>query len=287
MKSKLFIFLLAFSALFIAGNAAFFSITGLSHLFAGAFWSVVVMASSLELGKLVAASFLHRYWSALSKWIKIYLVTGCVTLVIITSIGIFGYLSKAYQGSTLELNKITIELNIYEEELDRLKENKAYLQEEMTIQVNSLPDNYVTAKKNLRNEYYSQISTITTKIAEVSNNISDLKISMLQTGADVGPILYVADAFDTDVDTVVKWLIFILILVFDPLAVALVLATNIALSNLKDPKKKDQGIARTIIKVPVNQIEPEPEPEEKPEIKPEINSTQPDKKYIGGSDVNG
>ena len=106
MKSKLFIFLLAFSALFIAGNAAFFSITGLSHLFAGAFWSVVVMASSLELGKLVAASFLHRYWSALSKWIKIYLVTGCVTLVIITSIGIFGYLSKAYQGATVDLNRL-------------------------------------------------------------------------------------------------------------------------------------------------------------------------------------
>ena len=111
---------LAFSALFIAGNAAFFSITGLSHLFAGAFWSVVIMASSLELGKLVTASFLHRYWTTLSRWIKIYLVSGCLILVGITSIGIFGYLSKAYQGSTLQLNEITLELNLYEEEIDTI-----------------------------------------------------------------------------------------------------------------------------------------------------------------------
>ena len=283
MKSKLFIFLLAFSALFIAGNAAFFSITGLSHLFAGAFWSVVIMASSLELGKLVAASFLHNYWSVLSRWIKVYLVTGCITLVIITSIGIFGYLSKAYQGSTLQLNEITLQLNLYEEELDRLKENKAYLKEELDIQVNSLPDNYITAKKNLRNEYYEQISIVTTQISTVTSEISDLKISILQTGADVGPILYVADALNTDVDTVVKWLIFILILVFDPLAVALVLATNIALSRLNSGKK-DTGITRTIVKVPVNQIEPEPEQ------KPNITVTKAAKKkttFVGGSDVNG
>jgi len=280
MKSKLFIFLLAFSALFIAGNAAFFSITGLSHLFAGAFWSVVIMASSLELGKLVTASFLHRYWNTLSTWIKVYLVTGCVTLVFITSIGIFGYLSKAYQGSTLELNQISLELDIYEEELDRLKENKTYLMEEMDIQISSLPDNYITAKKNLRNEYYDQISEVTKQIGEVNSKVSDLKLSILQTGADVGPILYVADAFNTDVDTVVKWLIFILILVFDPLAVALVLATNIALAKLK--VKKDTGVARTIIKVPVNQIEPEPKLEEKPK------DTKPKKPQpVAGSNVNG
>ena len=166
MKSKLFIFLLAFSALFIAGNAAFFSITGLSHLFAGAFWSVVIMASSLELGKLVAASFLHNYWSVLSRWIKVYLVTGCITLVIITSIGIFGYLSKAYQGSTLQLNEITLQLNLYEEELDRLKENKAYLKEELDIQVNSLPDNYITAKRKLREDYNPQITQVNQEILE-------------------------------------------------------------------------------------------------------------------------
>ena len=257
MKSKLFIFILAFSALFIAGNAAFFSVTGLSHLFAGAFWSVVIMASSLELGKLVTASFLHRYWTTLSRWIKIYLVSGCLILVGITSIGIFGYLSKAYQGSTLQLNEITLELNLYEEELDRLKENKAYLQEEMDIQINSLPDNYITARRNLRNEYYEQISKVTSQITNVTSEISDLKISILQTGADVGPILYVADAFNTDVDTVVKWLIFILILVFDPLAVALVLATNIAISKYKKDENKEEPspIEREIIRVPVKSIE--------------------------------
>ena len=280
MKSKLFIFLLAFSALFIAGNAAFFSITGLSHLFAGAFWSVVIMTSSLELGKLVTASFLHRYWTTLSRWIKIYLVSGCLILVGITSIGIFGYLSKAYQGSTLQLNEINLQLNIYEEELDRLTENKAYLQEEMDIQVSSLPDNYITARKNLRNEYYEQISKVTTQITNITSEISDLKMSMLKTGADVGPILYVADAFDAEVDTVVKWLIFILILVFDPLAVALVLATNIAIQRYKelnsppDPVITEPRVERKVVTFPVSSIEDnivnenntkEPKPEERKE----------------------
>ena len=258
MNSKLFIFLLAFSALFIAGNAAFFSITGLSHLFAGAFWSVVIMASSLELGKLVAASFLHNYWSILSRWLKIYLVSGCLLLVAITSIGIFGYLSKAYQGSTLQLNEISLQLNLYEEELNRLVENKAYLKEEMDIQVNSLPDNYITAKKNLRNEYYDQISVVTTQISNLTSEISNLKISILKTGADVGPILYVADALNTDVDTVVKWLILILIIVFDPLAVALVLATNVAIQKYREqttPKDKDPRVERKIVTVPVTSIE--------------------------------
>ena len=101
------------SALLIAGSAAFFSVFGLSKLFSGAALSVVVMAGSLEFGKIVAASFLYRYWNDINKLLKIYMTTGVVTLVLITSAGIFGYLSNAYQGATIQFeNECIIQITL-------------------------------------------------------------------------------------------------------------------------------------------------------------------------------
>ena len=103
MKSK-FHLLLAFTALFVAGNAAFFSVFGISMLFSGAFLSVVLMASSLELAKLVGASFLYRYWGKINLLMKTYMIVGVLTLVCITSGGIFGYLSNGKSGSLLNFS---------------------------------------------------------------------------------------------------------------------------------------------------------------------------------------
>ena len=127
--SKNFPYVVAFSAAFVAFNAAFFSITGLSHLFSGAFWSVVIMASSLEIAKLVSASFLQRYWHTISRWMKIYLSIGVIVLVLITSLGIFGYLSKAYQGATVDLNRLTTKLEVYNEQLYMLVDAKEFLKQ--------------------------------------------------------------------------------------------------------------------------------------------------------------
>ena len=118
------------SALLIAGSAAFFSVFGLSKLFSGAALSVVVMAGSLEFGKIVAASFLYRYWNDINKLLKIYMTTGVVTLVLITSAGIFGYLSNAYQGATIQFEKQTTTLFYKEDRLEQLEEDKIYLKEE-------------------------------------------------------------------------------------------------------------------------------------------------------------
>ena len=107
---KLFTFLVGISALFIAGSAAFFSVFGLSKLFAGEALAVIIMAGSSEFGKLVAASFLYRYWSKISRWLKIYMTVGVITLVGITSAGIFGFLSNAYQGATIDFEKQTATL---------------------------------------------------------------------------------------------------------------------------------------------------------------------------------
>ena len=230
-NSKYFLFLLAGTALFVAGNAAFFSITGLSHFFSGAFWSIVIMASSLELGKLVSASFLYRFWDRINKFLRVYLLVGTVTLVGITSVGIFGFLSKAYQGATLELEQSSLEVKFKEERLAQLKEDKLYLQQELEEQINTLPDNYITAKRQLRAQYTPQINETSIDIIKTTSEVGKLKQALLTTGVDVGPLLYVADAFDTSVDNVAKWLILILIFVFDPLALALVIALNVVLDE--------------------------------------------------------
>ena len=225
------------SALFVAGSAAFFSVFGLSNLFAGAKLSVIVMASSLEFGKLVAASFLYRFWNNVNKILRTYMAVGVVVLVLITSAGIFGYLSNAYQGATINFEKQSTELLALEDRLDVLQEDRVFLKQELDDQVATLPENYFTAKRNLREQYNPQIQEISTEILEVKGRISDLEIELIETGVDVGPAIYLAKAFETDVDTVVKFFIFILIFVFDPLALALVLAFNHTL--IHDEKEKD------------------------------------------------
>ena len=227
------------SALLVAGSAAFFSVFGLSNLFAGAKLSVVVMAGSLEFGKLVAASFRYRFWDNINRLLKIYLVTGVIILVGITSAGIFGYLSNAYQGATINCEKQSTELLALEDRLDVLEEDRVFLKQELEDQVESLPENFITAKRNLREQYNPQIQVISNDILEVKGRISDLEIELIETGVDVGPAIYLAKAFETDVDNVVKFFIFILIFVFDPLAVSLVLAFNHAIeyeSRVKETK---------------------------------------------------
>ena len=206
-------------------------------LFSGAFLSVVMMASSLELAKLVGASFLYRYWGKINLFMKTYMIIGVLTLIGITSGGIFGYLSNAYQGATLEFEKQSTELLFFEEELDRLKEDKKLLLGEMEEQVNSYPENYITARRNTRNNYLEQVNVVNQQIRDMSPKVSDLKIKLIETGVDVGPAIFIARAFGTDVDTVVKFFIFILIFVFDPLAVVLVIAYNLVLF---DGRKKEE-----------------------------------------------
>ena len=238
-RSKNFHIYLGIAALLIAGSAGFFSVFGLSKLFAGAALSVIIMAGSLEFGKLVTAAFLYRYWDKINLFQKTYLMTAVITLVLITSAGIFGYLSNAYQGATVTFEKQSNQLIAYEDRLEQLQEDKSFLKEELEVQVNDLPDNYITAKRKLREEYNPRIQQVNDEILDVKGKIGDLKVGLVETGVDVGPAIYLARTFDTDVDSVVKFFIFILIFVFDPLAVMLVVAFNQALILRED--KKDAG----------------------------------------------
>ena len=230
-NSKYFIYWIGLSALLIAGSAAAFSVYGLAKLFSGAFLSVVVMAGSLELGKLVTASFLYRYWNMINWFQKVYMTIATIVLVFITSAGIFGYLSNAYQGATLEFEKQSTELLTIEERIEQLDEDKVFLKEELEQAISELPDNYITAKRKLREEYNPQITQLNQELLEYKTKRADLEIQLVSTGVDVGPAIYLARTFGTDIDTVVKFFIFILIFVFDPLAVMLVIAYNQALMD--------------------------------------------------------
>ena len=240
-SSKFFAFLVGLSALCIAGSAAFFSVFGLSKLFAGATKEVIVMAGSLEFGKLVSASFVYRYWNKVNKVLRAYLLIGIVTLVGITSAGIFGYLSNAYQGATIEFEKESTKLLYIEDRLSQLEDDKQYLKDELEFAIAELPDNYITAKRQLRADYNPKVLEMNDEILGVKSEIGDLKTALIETGVDVGPAIYLARVFGTDIDTVVKFFIFILIFVFDPMAVALVIAYNITMVNRQQGSSGQQS----------------------------------------------
>jgi len=228
-NSKHFPNLVGLSALLIAGSAAFFSVFGLSKLFAGAQLAVIIMAGSLEFGKLVGASFLYRYWGRLTVLHKIYMTTAVGVLILITSAGIFGFLSNAYQGATVGFEKESTALIYKEDRLEQLLDDKVFLKEELDAAISELPENYRTAKRKLREEYQPQISQINKDILTLKGEVGDLKITLVETGVEVGPVIYIARTFDTDVDTVVKFFILVLIFVFDPMAVIFVISYNVTL----------------------------------------------------------
>ena len=241
MENKYFPYLVGLSAFLIAGSAAFFSVFGISKLFSGAALAVIIMAGSLEIGKLVGASFLYRYWNKISLWLKIYMTVGVITLVGITSAGIFGYLSNAYQGATIEFEKQSTTLLYKEDRLVQLEEDKVYLKDELEQSIASLPDNYITAKRKLREDYSPKVLSINDKILDIKQEISDLKVGLVETGVDVGPAIYLARSFETDIDTVVKFFIFILIFVFDPMAIALVISFNVIIQDRNKSVNKDDS----------------------------------------------
>ena len=126
------------------------------------------MAGSLEFGKIIGASFLYRYWDKINYWLKIYMTVGVVTLVGITSAGIFGYLSNAYQGATIQFEKQSTTLLYKEDRLVQLEEDKIYLKQELEQSLSSLPDNYITAKRKLREDYNP-------KVLELNDDILNIK----------------------------------------------------------------------------------------------------------------
>jgi hypothetical protein len=239
-------FLVGFSALIIAGCAAFFSVTGLGVLFSGASTAVMVMAGSLEFAKLVAATYLKQTWDEIKGFNKWYLTISVGILMMITSAGIFGYLSNAFQAQSLQLQQVDREVLVFS---TKIEQNTAQITQ-LNTQLGQLSSTQSTilekGKVNSRllrsiDNKDKQVATINKKIADLqdqnaknNDKINEIKIANLDLEKEVGGFRFIAEAFGIELKNVVKFFIFLIVIVFDPLAIALIIAFNGLIGKKKE-----------------------------------------------------
>lgn len=246
----LFIAILIAAASAIAGSAAYFSVYGLANTFSGVFWSVVVMGASLEAGKLVAASYLYRYWDKIHITLKSYLLAGVAALMLLTSSGIFGYLSSGYQQDILPLKQKNDQLQLLTEERERTLARKKQIDDLLAggPVVNTQKSDAGTArvlreatraKESSARQYRDEQTAVTKRLSELDTQLLELRQELVKTEAHIGPITYIAKAFGMPTDDATKYLIFLIVFAFDPMAVALTLCVNIAL-KLQEEDKVDE-----------------------------------------------
>lgn len=233
----LFIAILVLSALSIAGAAAFISVFGLSQIYSGALFYVTIFAfGALEAGKLVAASALYQFWGTMPKLLRAWMFATVLTLIAVTSAGIFGFLTAAYQVDNIGLEQQRTTIQLYEDQKVREEARLVRIDE----QIAEVPETYVTKRMELIATFEPEKQAILDRITELDQKILNLKTEELKTEAKIGPILYVAEALDQDPDKSLIWFTLIIVLVFDPLAVSLTLMANIALEKRKKEKEEAQ-----------------------------------------------
>jgi hypothetical protein len=274
----MFKYILGFSAFALASCAAFFSVKGIALLFAASFWSVAIMAGTMELAKLISASYLYRYWNETNKILKKYMLVATILLMAITSLGIFGFLSDAFQRNfsqySLNQNKIQglkTQQAFYLSQIDfnksKLKDlielQKTYqasldsaVKQDVTItktteggifssgKTEKITDSklvqsrekIVTGSQQNINSLFEQISFVNKELDELTkknseNNQSIIQLESDNTKGEIGTFKFVADAFGLKIETAVRIFIVLIVMVFDPLAVCLVIAYNSLIKN--------------------------------------------------------
>ena len=274
-KKTSLILLTSLTATFVAICAAFFSITGISKLFAGAALGAMVMASSLELGKLVGISFLYQYWKDIPFLLKSYLTAAALVLMTITSVGIYGYLSAAYQATADQLaimdrqtEVVALKRNRFQEQLDLYVAERERVAETINQLTTGLANNRIqyvdqetgqlvtSTSSATRNALQEQLNISTEernniglKIEELSDSISALDLQEIdmvannELAAEVGPLRFLSNLTGWSMDKVVNMFALMIVIVFDPLAVALVISVNFLLKYKEEddddePKKE-------------------------------------------------
>lgn len=237
--------------LLLTAVGGYFSVIGLATIFAGAFWSVVVMATTLELSKVVAASWIYRSWNIAPFLIRSYMIIAVIVLVFITSMGIFGYLSKAHveqtinQGGNNEIRIETIQSKISRQEaiindgqlvLSQLDDAVSILQEYDRIRGPEGALAVRAGQSEERNLINTQINEAYDKIESFQTELLPLQREQLELEAEIGPLKYIAELIYGDeaqsyFDVAVRWIIILLVSVFDPLAVTMIIAGNVGLSR--------------------------------------------------------
>ena len=273
MREKLFPFIIALSALSVSASAAFYSVFGLAHLFAGASTEVIIMAGALEAAKLVVASLLYQYWDTINKILRMYFMIATFILMVITSGGIYGFLSGAYQETATQSEFLDRQVAVIQQKQVRFEEQKSDLKIEKAAVVKTISDLRVSlsnpaqvqyidresgqlitttsssARKALQSELKTSITerdnidlrlnAVTDSIAALDVNILDAQINN-ETARELGPLKYMAELTGQPMSKIVNWFMILIIFVFDPLAIAMVVAANMAFAHVKgvarDPK---------------------------------------------------
>ena len=263
IQRNIFPSIIAISALSVSASAAFYSVSGLSKLFAGATFEVIIMAGSLEVAKLVIASLLYQYWDTLNKLLRTYLSIAAIVLVLITSMGIYGFLSAAYQETyqqlTITENKISFLENKakfyeddvirYEADLERISTNISTLS---SAKATSIQVRDTTVASGIR----STVSTAELRLAQqriqveeenkkavqakrenAADSLQKFKLEILDiqnnstVAGELGPLQYLSGLTGTPMDKIINILLLVIIFVFDPLAISLVVAANFAFDH--------------------------------------------------------
>ena len=274
LKQGLFPFIIAASALSVSASAAFYSVSGLSKLFAGASFEVIIMAGSLEVSKLVIASLLYQYWDTINKLLRTYLAIACVILVLITSMGIYGFLSAAYQET---YNKLTIveneksfiqqkidfyqnDVTRYDQELERISNNISTLSNARSQQIQVRDTSVVggvrttistselrLAQSRIKSEEENR-KGVQSKREIAADSLQKFQLQVLEldnnteVAGELGPLQYLSGLTGTPMDKIINILLLIIIFVFDPLAISLVVAANFAFEKAYPKKKYKQNL---------------------------------------------
>ena len=268
--------LLGLSALFVALNAAFFSVSGLSKLFAGAAFSVIIMASSLELAKLITAGYLYNYWDKINKSFRIYLSGAVLILILITSLGIYGFLTSAFQSTYNQFSVSEKQLSFlqqkekfwaddvarYDVELSRISENISTLSNARATGIQVRDTASTTGFRNTISTTELRLSQkrigveeqnrkdVQAKREVVADSLQTIQLKILDVESDegvsseLGPLQYLSGLLDKPMDVIINWFILIIIFVFDPLAVALVIAFSNAVKVDKGETDKKKVITK-------------------------------------------
>jgi len=288
IKKGMFPFLIAFSALSVSASAAFYSVYGLSKLFAGAQFQVIIMAGSLEFAKLVTASLLYQYWDSINKTLRTYLTMATVVLVLITSMGIYGFLSAAYQETYSKLSIAENEIRFlenkkqfYEEDVARFDEELKKISENISVLSSAKASSIQVRDTSSTTGFRQTISTTELRLAadrikvEEENRqntyakreiVADslqkyqLKILELQSNnevsAELGPLQYLSGLTGTPMDKIINILLLVIIFVFDPLAISLVVAANFAFDKAYPKRKyKENLYGETVEDKPKKHVE--------------------------------
>jgi len=282
VKKVLFGMLVASTGVAIAGVAAYFSVFGISKVYAGAEFAVIMMASILEFGKLVVASILNQYWKKLSVLLKGYLITGLTILMMVTSAGIYGFLTNAYKKTSTEFNISNKGIAIIESKKARLVEQRDYIVGELKAVNKDITDKNASLSnmrngrdtlvsqwslnkrmndtKNELNELISHRDKISPKIDALTDSIGKMETAVIELSqknkaqAELGPLIYISDITGKSMDSVVNVFTLLIVLVFDPLAISLILVFNTIFKKKEDDDDTDMTPIITKEKEPKDKV---------------------------------